>query len=307
VEEATGTYFEWDGHRTWRRVIGEITPDGPTPAIICHGGPGATHDYLEPMAGLAASGRPCVFYDQLGNGHSEHLPDVPSDFWTPELFQRELVALAADLGIASGYHVVGQSWGGMLAMLHALEHPSGLRSITVCNSPASMRLWVAEANRLRADLPPDVQATLLRHEADETTDSPEYKEAMLVFYERHVCRFPVAEWPAFVTRSFDAMDSDPTVYHTMNGPSEFHTIGSLLDWNITDRLSGIDVPTLLISGEFDEATPHIVEQIHTRIPGARWELVAGTSHLTHVEEPEIWLALVGAFLDEVDARQPAGG
>ena len=75
------------------------------------------------------------------------------------------------------------------------------------------------------------------------------------------------------------MDSDPTVYHTMNGPSEFHTIGSLLDWNITDRLPGIDVPTLLISGEFDEATPHIVEQIHTRIPGARWELVAGTSHL----------------------------
>ena len=92
----------------------------------------------------------------------------------------------------------------------------------------------------------------------------------------------------------------------MNGPSEFHTIGSLLDWNITDRLPGIDVPTLLISGEFDEATPHIVEQIHTRIPGARWELVAGTSHLTHVEEPEIWLTLVGAFLDEVDARQPAG-
>ena len=241
MEEASGTYFEWEGHRTWRRVIGEITPDGPTPAIICHGGPGATHDYLEPMAGLAESGRPCVFYDQLGNGHSEHLPDAPSDFWTPELFQRELVALAADLGIASRYHVVGQSWGGMLAMLHALEHPPGLRSITVCNSPASMRLWVAEANRLRADLPPDVQATLLRHEADETTDSPEYKEAMLVFYERHVCRFPVAEWPAFVTRSFDAMDSDPTVYHTMNGPSEFHTIGSLLDWNITDRLPGIDV------------------------------------------------------------------
>jgi L-proline amide hydrolase len=92
----------------------------------------------------------------------------------------------------------------------------------------------------------------------------------------------------------------------MNGPSEFHTIGSLLDWDITDRLHEITTPTLLLSGEFDEATPLIVERIHTRIPGARWELVAGTSHLTHVEEPEIWTGLVGGFLDEVDARQPVG-
>jgi L-proline amide hydrolase len=304
VEAGEGTSFEWDGHRTWYRVVGDISAGGPPPAILCHGGPGATHDYLEPMARLAEGGRPCVLYDQLGNGHSEHLPDAPPEFWAPELFQRELNALVDHLGVRPAYHVVGQSWGGMLAMLHALEHPSGLRSIVVCNSPASMRLWVEEANRLRRDLPPDVQETLTRHEADGTTDSAEYEAATQVFYERHVCRLP--EWPDFVHRSFSLMASNPTVYHTMNGPSEFHTIGSLLDWDITDQLSGIDVPTLLLSGEFDEATPHIVEQIHGRIPGARWELVAGTSHLTHVEEPEIWLETVSAFLDEIDDKQPAG-
>jgi L-proline amide hydrolase len=303
VDAATGTFLEWEGHRTWYRVIGEITEEGPAPAILCHGGPGATHDYLETMAALADSGRPCVFYDQLGNGHSEHLPDAPPEFWSPELFQRELHALIARVGAASAYHVVGQSWGGMLAMLHALEHPPGLRSIVVCNSPSSMRLWVAEANRLRLALPADVQATLTRHEADETTDSPEYEAATQAFYERHVCR--LAMWPEFVKRSFALMASNPTVYHTMNGPSEFHTIGSLLDWDITDRLPEIDVPTLLVSGEFDEATPYIVEQIHSRIPGARWELVAGTSHLTHVEEPEIWVELVGGFLDGVDAKAGA--
>jgi L-proline amide hydrolase len=303
VEVATGTFFEWEGHRTWYRVIGEIVPVGPPPAILCHGGPGATHDYLESMAALADSGRACVFYDQLGNGHSEHLPDAPPAFWAPELFQRELHALIAHLGVETAYHVVGQSWGGMLAMLHALEHPAGLRSIAVCNSPASMRLWVEEANRLRRDLPADVQETLTRHEAEGTTASDEYQAATMVFYKRHVCR--LEEWPAFVLRSFELMDSNPTVYHTMNGPSEFHTIGSLLDWNITDRLAEIDVPTLLLSGEFDEATPHIVEQIHSRIPGARWELVAGTSHLTHVEEPEIWVDLVGGFLDGVDAKAAA--
>jgi L-proline amide hydrolase len=303
VEVATGTFFEWEGHRTWYRVVGEIVPGGRPPAILCHGGPGATHDYLESMAALADSGRPCVFYDQLGNGHSEHLPDAPPEFWAPELFQRELHALLRELGVESAYHVVGQSWGGMLAMLHALEHPAGLRSIAVCNSPASMRLWVEEANRLRRDLPLDVQEALTKHESEGTTDSPEYEAATMVFYHRHVCR--LEEWPDFVLRSFGMMDSNPTVYHTMNGPSEFHTIGSLLDWNITDRLPEIDVPTLLLSGEFDEATPHIVEQIHTRIPGARWELVAGTSHLTHVEEPEIWVDLVGGFLDGVDAKVAA--
>jgi L-proline amide hydrolase len=304
VDAASGTFFEWEGHRTWYRVLGEITPDGPPPAILCHGGPGATHDYLESMASLAERGRACVFYDQLGNGHSQHLPDAPPEFWAPELFQRELNALIDELGVRSGYHVVGQSWGGMLAMLHALEHPTGLRSIVVCNSPSGMRLWVEEANRLRRDLPPDVQATLTKHETEGTTDSPEYEAATQVFYERHVCRLEV--WPDFVHRSFAMMASNPTVYHTMNGPSEFHTIGSLLDWDITDRLPEIDVPTLLVSGEFDEATPLIVERIHARIPNARWELVAGASHLTHVEEPEIWTELVGVFLDDVDARQAVG-
>jgi L-proline amide hydrolase len=161
-----------------------------------------------------------------------------------------------------------------------------------------MRLWVAEANRLRLDLPADVQATLTTHETEETTDSPEYEAATQVFYERHVCRLPV--WPEFVKHSFAMMASNPTVYHTMNGPSEFHTIGSLLDWDITDRLSGIDVPTLLLSGEFDEATPHIVEQIHTRIAGAQWELFEESSHMPHVEEPEAFLERVEGFLRTVD-------
>src|SRR5205823_5614065 len=94
------------------------------------------------------------------------------------------------LGWAGRYHVLGQSWGGMLAMEHALEHPPGLRSIVVADSPASMPLWVQEANRLRADLPAEAREALARHEAAGTTDSPEYQEAMQVFYRRHVCREP---------------------------------------------------------------------------------------------------------------------
>ena len=289
--------MEWDGLRTWYEVVGE---GDATPVVICHGGPGATHDYLRAIAGLAGRGRPCVLYDQVGNGNSQHLPDAPADFWTVDLFKRELQALVAHLGFGA-YHVVGQSWGGMLAMEHALEHPAGLRSIVVCNSPASIPLWVAEANRLRRDLPPDVQETLTRHEQAQTTSDPAYQEAMLVFYRRHVCR--LEQWPEEVNRSFALMEADPTVYGTMNGPSEFHVVGTIADWDITDRLGEIDVPTLLVSGRWDEATPRIVEEICRRIDGARWELFEDSSHMPHVEERERFLRVVGDFLDGIDAQE----
>ena len=285
-----------DGNETWYRVVGDLQA-GPTPVVICHGGPGAAHDYTEPIANLSRFGRGCVLYDQLGCGKSTHLPDAPADFWTVQLFKDELVDLTRELGIAERYAVVGQSWGGMLAMEHALDHPDGLRAIVVADSPASIPLWVEEANRMRADLPHDVQETLTRHEADGTTETKEYADAVRVYYDRHLCRVP---WPDFVTRSFAQMDEDPTVYHTMNGPSEFHCIGSLKTWDITDRLPEISTPTLLVSGRYDEATPHIVEQIHQRIPGAQWQVFEESSHMPHVEEPDAFLETVEAFLKTID-------
>ena len=301
MPSSTEGRLDWKQGQTWYRIIGDLDPDAEQiPAIVLHGGPGAAHDYCEPIADLlAASGRAVVLYDQLGCGVSQHLADAPADFWTPQLFKDELTALLGHLGVAARYAVVGQSWGGMLGMEHALDHPAGLRALVVADSPASMRLWVEEANRLRADLPADVQATLQRHEDAGTTDSPEYEAAEQVFYDRHVCRVPM---PDCVLRSFAQIAADPTVYHTMNGPSEFHVIGSLTGWDITDRLPTIDVPTLLVSGRHDEATPRIVGEIHERIPGSRWELFEHSSHMPHVEEPAKFKDVVGAFLAEADAR-----
>jgi L-proline amide hydrolase len=290
--------MSWNGHETWYRVVGELDGEAErTPVVICHGGPGAAHDYCEPIADLARSGRACILYDQVGCGKSEHLPSAPPEFWTAQLFKDELSELVRHLGIADRYAVVGQSWGGMLAMEHALDHPGGLRAIVVADSPASIPLWVSEANRLREDLPQDVQETLLRHEAAGTTDDPEYETAVRVFYDRHLCRVP---WPECLQRSFDQMAVDPTVYHTMNGPSEFHVIGSLKTWDITGRLHEIAAPTLLVSGRYDEATPHIIEQIHARIPGSQWTVFEESSHLPHIEEPEAFLDRVEVFLSAID-------
>jgi L-proline amide hydrolase len=285
--------MDWDAGWTWYRVLGELSA-GATPLVILHGGPGAAHDYLASLAeDVHRGGRACVVYDQIGCGRSQHLPDAPEEFWSVELFRRELNALLEQLGIGGGYHVLGQSWGGMLGMEHALEHPPGLRSLVIANSPASIGLWLSEANRLRTELPADVQETLTRHEQAGTTDSAEYEEAVMRFYERHLCRIP---FPEGLQRTFAQLAADPTVYHTMNGPSEFHVIGKLKGWDITPRLRDIRVPTLVISGEYDEATPAVVRPLVEALPGARWELIEDASHSTHLEQPERFLGLVEEFL-----------
>jgi L-proline amide hydrolase len=287
--------LSWEGHGTWYRVSGDLSDSSKAPVVILHGGPGGAHDYVAPIAELTSTfGRPCVLYDQLGCGRSEHLPEAPADFWTVELFRRELNLLLEHLGIDRRYHVLGQSWGGMLGMEHALELPAGLRSLVIADSPASMPLWLAEANRLRGLLPADVQETLLRHEEAGTTDSEEYERAVLAFYERHVCR--LVPFPDALQRTFDEIAKDPTVYHAMNGPSEFHVIGSLKSWDVTPRLPGITAPVLIVSGEHDEATPAVVQPIVDAIPGARWELIAGASHTPHLEQPDVFLPLVEEFL-----------
>lgn len=284
----------WDDGWTWYRIEGDLDGAEAAPLVVLHGGPGAAHDYMESAADLARTApRPCVLYDQLGCGRSQHRPDAPADFWTVELFCRELTAVLDQLGIADRYHVLGQSWGGMLAMEHALEDPPGLRSLIVADSPASMSLWLDEANRLRSLLPLETQEALTRHEKAGTTDSEEYQQAMMTFYERHLCRIP---FPDGLPRTFAQLAEDPTVYQTMNGPSEFHVIGTLKSWDITPRLGAVNVPTLVISGEYDEATPAVVRPLVQALPDARWELIDDASHTPHLEQPERFLELIETFL-----------
>lgn len=291
-------YADFQGHQTWYRVTGELA-SGRLPLVVAHGGPGCTHDYVDSFKDLAARGWPVVHYDQLGNGRSTHLRGINPDFWTVALFLDELNNLLRHLGIRQ-YVLLGQSWGGMLAAEHGVRQPEGLRGLVIANSPASMALWREAAAGLRAELPVEVQATLERHEAAGTTDSPEYRAASEVFYARHVCR--VQPMPAEVARTFAAIDADPTVYHAMNGPTEFHVIGSLRDWSVIERLERIQVPTLLISGRHDEATPACVEPFDRLIPDARWRIFEDSSHMPHVEEREACMATVAVFLAELERR-----
>lgn len=283
-------------HRTWYRISGEIRDDRPT-LVVLHGGPGSTHDYLLNIAELAGQGWAVVHYDQLGNGGSTHLPGRGADFWTVDLFLAELDNLLRGIGVADNYVLLGQSWGGMLAARHAAARPDGLRGLVIANSPASYELWLQEMKVLRDELPDGVNDILLRHEAAGTTDDDEYFQAMQVFYNKHVCR--LTPWPRDFMASFMEIYNDPTVYYTMNGPNEFHVIGSLRDWSVIPCLADIDVPTLILSGRHDEATPVTVQPFQDLIPDARWVIFEESSHLPHLEEPGFFRDVLAGYLSSL--------
>jgi L-proline amide hydrolase len=278
------------------------SPDAPRPDVhplfVLHGGPGMAHDYVRNIAELAdETGRVVIHYDQIGCGRSTHLPDAPREFWKPDLFVDEFHAVRTDLGVEQ-YHLLGQSWGGMLGAEIAVRQPEGLVSLSICNSPASMELWMAAAALLRSELPEDTQRALDRHEEAGTVTDPEYLAATQEFYQRHVCR--LTPTPQDFLDSEAQMEAEPTVYHTMNGPNEFHVLGTLKSWSVEDRLNQITVPTLVVAGEFDEATPATWKPFVERIPDVRSHVFDGASHCTHLEQPAEFRAVIASFLTEHD-------
>jgi L-proline amide hydrolase len=281
-------------YRVWYQIVGGGAEQEDVPLLALHGGAGVPHDYMENLADLASDRRRVIFYDQLGCGRSDQ-PDDPS-LWRVERFVEELGIVRRMLKL-NRVHLLGQSWGGMLAIEYMLTQPQGIVSLILASTLSSMPLWIAEANRLRSELPAEVQATLLRHEIAGTTEDPEYLQAMQVFYERHVIR--LVPMPDQVKRALDQVGQ---VYYIMNGPSEFHVTGVVKDWDRTDRLAEIQVPTLITSGRYDESTPRINEILHNGVAGSEWVLFEHSSHMSHIEEAALYLPTVEAFIKRIEAQ-----
>lgn len=199
--------------QTWYKVFGDLT--SATPLIVLHGGPGACHDYLLPLTELAPT--PLVFYDQIGNGRSTHLPDKAGNeqFWSVDLFVKELDNLISHLGLHKRpIDVYGHSWGGMLAAVWASARPSNLRRLVISNSLASMDVWRIGITALREQLPEDIREVLDRGEKAKDFESPEYEAAIEVFYKRHFSL--TRPWPSKeVQAALDWFAKDPTTYGTM--------------------------------------------------------------------------------------------
>ncbi|MDT8342254.1 MAG: proline iminopeptidase-family hydrolase [Longimicrobiales bacterium] len=273
----------------WYDVVGE---GSGTPAVLLHGGPGINSYYMNPMRALGAD-RPVVLYDQLGSGRSTSATG-PSD-WTIATFVRELDTLRAALGF-DRMHLVGHSWGTILAAEYWRAHPERVASVVFMSPALSVPAWVADADTLLMTLPETIQGAVREHEAAGTYEDPAYQDAVTRFYEAYLARS--LPWSADLDSAFAAANFD--IYGAMWGPSEFTATGTLKDYDATGWLGEIDVPVLFTTGEFDESRPATVRRIAALVPGAEVAVIPGAAHLTMHDRPDDTNAVVRDFLRRVD-------
>jgi proline-specific peptidase len=282
-------YVDFRGYRTWFRRVGE----GGIPLLALHGGPGSTHHYFAPLERLGDE-RAVVLYDQIGCGGSDRPTDLD---WSVEVFRDEVTAVREQLGL-DRIHLLGTSWGGMLALEHVLSGARGVVSLILSSTLASVDEWAAEQKRLRDALPREVVEILDRHEAAGTYDDPEYEEAMQVYFDRHFYRGPKPR--AEIERWRE--ERAPDVYLAMQGPNEWTVTGALRGWDVRDRLGGIRVPTLVVRGRYDMCTPAVAQTLVEGIAGAREVVLEESSHTPVLEETDRYLDVVERFMREAEGK-----
>ncbi|MDG6914206.1 MAG: proline iminopeptidase-family hydrolase [Nitrososphaerota archaeon] len=274
------------GYDLYYRQFGDPTKGE---VLGLHGGPGATHDYLLPLADLAKHGYRVTLYDQLGCGRSQ----VPKDpgLFVPEHYVEEVEEFRRKMKLGRP-HLIGSSWGGMLAIAYALKYQQNMSTLTTVGGLHSVPLTISEMQRMKKKLPKEVQGVMTKYESIGEYENPEYADAVMVYYKKHLCRLD--PWPAEVSYSMEHI-SKP-VYGTMNGPNEFTIIGNIRYWDVTSQLSTIRVPTLVLGGRYDEVSPLVAKEIHRLIKGSELTIFPKSSHLAFWEERGAFMKRVVRFL-----------
>jgi proline-specific peptidase len=283
-------YAEVTGGRVWWRRYG----DGDAmPVLILHGGPGSASDYMQPLAERLGAHRPAIVYDQLGCGRADR-PDDDS-LWTVDRSVEEVDQVRRTLGL-DRCHLLGQSWGGWLAIDYMCRRPVGIERLVLASTSSSIPQFMAEARKLIDAMPEPYRTTINELGARGEYEAPEYKAAVQIFYHLHLCR--MEPWPEVLTRGEST--STNRVYLVMNGPTEFDVIGRLATWERTPDLGVIDVPTLITVGRYDEITPPCAQTLHENIKDSRLVLFEDSAHLAHLEEGERYAQVVESFLAEAN-------
>lgn len=283
----TEGYLELPNGRVWWRREGA---GDALPILLLHGGPGAASYYLEPFAERLAEHRPVIIFDQLGCGRSDQ-PDDP-ELWTLDRACQELDDVRAALGLEH-CHLLGQSWGGWLAIEYLCRGTEGIERVVLASTSASMRQFGEESLRLIHALPPAICDTILELSEARLYDDPAFVAASMEFYARHVCRLD--PWPEAMVLTADELDGNQ-VYLTMNGPNEFTLVGTLKDWDRQADLARITQRTLITCGRYDEITPACSATILDGIPDGQMVVFEESAHCAHLEERELYTATVEAFL-----------
>jgi len=290
----TDGYIPFRNYKTYYKIFGEQRFD-TLPLLVLHGGPGSGHNYMLGLSELA-SDRQVIFYDQLGSGLSSH----PSDdsLWTVPTFIEELEQVRELLGLTS-FHLLGHSWGGMLAIDYLLTKPSGIASVVLGSAMISMPLYQKEVDILKKDLPKKTYDIMLTHEKAGTTDSKVYEEAYEEYDARHVYRH--GKFPAKYEAPEGTFGGVP--YRTMWGVNEAFANGDLKKWDRIAQLQQIKIPTLITSGQYDELTPHQALITHHSIPNSKIRIFTAGSHCAHVEFEKEYNETIAEFLAEIEGKK----
>jgi len=285
--------------KVWTRKVGN---NPRIKILLLHGGPGMTHEVFEVFDDFfPQEGFEYYYYDQLGS----YFSDQPEDdsLWTLQRFVDEVEQVRQTLGLdGSNFYLYGQSWGALLAMEYALQHPQGMKALIVSNMVASVPSYARYAEEVLApQLPPAVLAEVRQLEARGDYDNPRYQELLMqYFYTAHVLRKPLADWPDAVNRTLKHMN--PAVYVPMQGPSEFGISGRLEHWDRSQDLSRIEVPTLVIGAKYDTMDPEYMRWMSTQFPQGQFLYCANGSHLALYDDQQTYMQGLIDFIHQVDEK-----
>lgn len=282
--------------RVWTKRVGT---NADIKVLLLHGGPGMTDELYESFdVWFPGAGIEYYHYDQLGSFRSD-VPEDPS-LWTLERFVDEVEQVRQALGLdSSNFVLLGQSWGGLLAMEYAVHYQQHLKGLVVSNMMSSSKLYNDFANNvLMPKMDQDVLAELKKFEADGTTDNPRYEELLMEHhYVLHVCRMPLEEWPDPVLRSLSHVN--PAIYVPMQGPSELGMSGSLEPWDRSGDLKDINVPTLVIGAAHDTMDPEHMRWMSEQFPQGQFLLCPNGSHLAQYDDPQHYFPGLIEFLNNL--------
>jgi proline iminopeptidase len=268
--------------------------------LLLHGGPGGTHEFFENFDGyLPNEGIEYIYYDQLDSYYSDKPND--STLWTTEHFVEEVEQVRKALNLdKDNFYLLGQSWGGILAMEYALKYQDNLKGLIISNMMASIPEYEKYAEVLGAQLPPEVYKEIKELEAKEDFSNPRYAELVMNnYYTEHILRKPLDEWPEFINRAFSHLN--PNIYIYMQGYSELGVTGNatLKGWGVSDRLKEIKTPTLMIGGKYDTMDPKYMEWMSTEVQNGR-SLTVNAGHVSQYDDPVNYFSGLIKFIKDVD-------
>ena len=288
--------------RVWTKRVGN---NPRIKLLLLHGGPGITHEYLEPCdSWLPAAGVEYYYYDQLGSHYSDQ-PDEP-ELWEIDRFVDEVEQVRTALGLnRDNFFLYGQSWGGLLAVEYALAHQKNLKGLIMSNMMASVPTYNRYATDvLMPQMDQDALTEIKQLEATGDTENPRYEELLIKhYYVHHILRMPPDEWPEPLMRCVSHINR--SIYAPMQGPSELGASGKIEHWDRSADLSQINVPTLVIGAEHDTMDPAYLKAMASQLPDGRYHHCPNGSHMAHVDDQQTYFEGLVRFLHQVDSR--AGG